>query len=51
VKGDWEVEGMDTKTAFLNGELQEQLYMEIREGVTILANKNHSRYNRLLAVD
>jgi len=48
-ENDWKVEGMDVKTAFLNGELDEQLYMEIQEGVTIPDNKNHSHYNRPLA--
>lgn len=29
---DWEIESMDVKTAFLNGDLDEEIYMEQPEG-------------------
>ena len=48
-ESDWEVEDMDVKTAFLNGELEERIYMEIPEGMAIPANKARGGYNRLLA--
>jgi len=34
---DWEVHGIDVKTAFLNSELQETVYMEIPEGISVPA--------------
>ena len=34
-ESDWEMQGMDVKTAFLNSELKETVYMEIPEGVSI----------------
>ena len=30
---DWELEGMDVKTAFLQSELEEKVYMEVSEGL------------------
>ena len=32
-ENDWDIEGMDVKTAFLHGELEEVIYMEIPEGL------------------
>ena len=32
---DWDIHGMDVKTAFLNSELEETVYMEIPEGISI----------------
>ena len=32
-ENDWELEGMDVKTAFLHSELAESIYMEIPEGL------------------
>ena len=32
-ENDWEIEGMDVKTAFLHSELAESIYMEIPEGL------------------
>ena len=34
-ENDWELEGMDVKTAFLNSEVEETIYMEIPEGLDI----------------
>ena len=34
-ESDWEIRGMDVKTAFLNSELEEMVYMDIPEGVVI----------------
>ena len=32
---DWELEGMDVKTAFLHSEVEETIYMEIPDGLDI----------------
>ena len=34
-ENDWELEGMDTKTGFLNNELEERVYLDIPEGLEI----------------
>ena len=34
-ENNWELEGMDVKTAFLNSELEERVYMDIPEGLEI----------------
>jgi len=38
-ENDWEIEGIDVKTAFLNGTSEETIYMEVPEGVAIPTNK------------
>jgi len=37
---DWEIEQMDVKTAFLNGYLDEEIYMEQPEGYAVKARKD-----------
>lgn len=32
-ENDWDVDGMDVKTAFLHGDLEEVIYMDIPEGI------------------
>lgn len=41
---DWELEGMDVKTAFLNGTLEERIYMQVPEGIALPVNKNTRTY-------
>ena len=48
-ENNWELDGIDVKTAFLNGYLEERIYMEIPEGVAIPANKERIGYQRPLA--
>jgi len=45
----WELDGMDVKTAFLNGPLEEQINMEVLEGVAIPTNNQGYRYQRPMA--
>ena len=48
-ESDWEVHGMDVKTAFLNSQLEETVYMEIPEGLSIPAGESTVRYPQPLA--
>ena len=34
-ENDWNIDGMDVKTAFLHGDLEEVIYMEIPEGLEV----------------
>lgn len=38
---DWDIESMDVKTAFLNGDLDEEIYMEQPEGWVVRGKENH----------
>ena len=38
---DWEIESMDVKTAFLNGDLDEEIYMEQPEGWVVPGKEDH----------
>ena len=38
---DWEIESMDVKTAFLNGDLEEEIYMEQPEGWVVRGKEGH----------
>ena len=38
---DWEMEAMDVKTAFLNGDLDEEIYMDQPEGWTVKGKEDH----------
>ena len=40
---DWEIIGMDVKTAFLNSQLKETVYMELPEGMVIPKGKRDSQ--------
>lgn len=48
-ESDWEVRGMDVKTAFLNSELEETVYMEIPEGVSIPTKAKSPEYQQPIA--
>lgn len=48
-ENDWEIEGMDVKTAFLNGTLEERIYMQVPEGIAIPVNKNTRTYQPPMA--
>ena len=48
-ENDWEIERMDLKTAFLNGTLEESIYMEVPDGVVIPANRNNQNYGPRMA--
>jgi hypothetical protein len=41
VLNDWEIDAMDVKTAFLNGDLEEEIYMEQPEGWVIKGKEDH----------
>ena len=48
-ENDWGVEGRNVKTAFLNGTLEETIYMEVPEGVVMQANGNTPSYRLPMA--
>ena len=48
-ENDWELEGMDVKTAFLHSELEETVFMEIPDGLhTDIALSNKSSLERIV---
>ena len=48
-ENNWEIEELDVKMAFLNRELEETIYMEIPEGVSVPVNKARGGYTQPLA--
>jgi len=48
-ESNWEVHGMDVKTAFLNSALQETVYMQIPEGVSIPTKEVKPQYQQPMA--
>ncbi len=38
---DWDIKSMDVKTAFLNGDLDEEIYMEQPEGWVVPGKEDH----------
>ena len=48
-KNDCEIEGTDVNTAFLNGTLEETIYMEVAEGVVIPTHKRAHEYQTPIA--
>lgn len=47
-ENNWELDGMDVKTAFLHSELAETIYMEIPEGITTKAGNTPQLACRLV---
>ena len=47
-ESDWEVEGMDVKTAFLNSEIKETVYMDIPEGLEPQGSSHNPSQDRPL---
>ncbi|KDQ62768.1 hypothetical protein JAAARDRAFT_190048 [Jaapia argillacea MUCL 33604] len=45
---DWEIHGMDIKTAFLNGDLDKEIYMELPEGFGSHSPRRVARLNKAL---
>ena len=48
-ESDWEIYGMDVKTAFLNSQLEETVYMEIPEGISVPSPPISRYYHRPMA--
>ena len=48
-ENNWEIQGIDVKTAFLNSELDETVYMEIPEGIAIPATPLSNKYRQPMA--
>ena len=48
-ENDWEVEGMEVKTTFLNSECQDTVYMEVPEGVLVPTQSRRLDYGPPLA--
>jgi len=48
-ENNWQLEGMDVKTVFLNGALEEQIYRKVPEGIAIPVTKNTNIYQPPMA--